>query len=146
MRARSSNGSVGVDDVVGELHVTTANAKLCCHHTCGKLTARSSNGNVEVRDHSGAIDASTSNGSIKASLVKLAVEGVMLATSNGRIVLDLPESVDVLMDVRVDNGVIRNDRSDEPGLVASAGRVKGKIGKGGPTIKLRTSNGTVAIH
>ena len=146
VRARSSNGSVGIENVVGDMNLSTANAKVSCADTCGRLTARSSNGMVEMRDHTGSIDASTSNGSITASLVKLADDGIMLATSNGRIVLDLPTAVDAQVDIRVDNGVIRNSRSDEPGLIETAGRVRGKLGRGGPIIKLRTSNGTVAIH
>ncbi len=144
--ARSGNGSVCIHDVIGDLKLTAANARICCKHTCGRLAARSSNGSVELDDHSGAISATTSNGSIRASLSKVAHEGIKLATSNGRIVLDLPPELDAEMDVRVDNGVIRNDRSEEPGLTETTGRVRGKLGHGGPLIKLRTSNGTVAIH
>ena len=58
----------------------------------------------------------------------------------------IPTEIDAEMDIRVDNGVIRNDRSDEPGISQSVGRVRGKLGRGGPLIKLRTSNGTVSIH
>ncbi len=146
VHARSGNGSVAVNDIVGDLHLSAANAKVCCKHTCGRLSARSSNGNVELQDHSGAIDATTSNGSIRASVSRFDLEGVTLATSNGRIILDLPEEVNAEMDGRVDNGVIRNDRADQPGISESAGRVRGKLGRGGPVIKLRTSNGTVSIH
>lgn len=146
VQARSGNGSISVHDVIGDLDLSAANAKVCCKNTCGRLAARASNGSVELHDHSGAIDATTSNGSIRASLARIDSEGVKLATSNGRIVVDLPEELDAEMDVRVDNGIIRNDRSDEPGLTQSAGRVRGKLGRGGPLIKLRTSNGTVTIH
>jgi len=146
IQARSGNGSISVHDIIGDLNLSADNAKVCCKHTCGRLSARSSNGSVELKDHSGAIDATTSNGSIRASLSRLADEGVKLATSNGRIVIDLPEQIDAEMDVRVDNGIIRNDRSDEPDISQTAGRVRGKLGRGGPLIKLRTSNGTVSIH
>ena len=146
VHARSGNGSVSVKDTVGDLMLSAANAKVCCKHTRGRLAARSSNGNVELTDHAGALAATTSNGSIRATLSRLDLEGVQLATSNGRIVLDLPEEVDAEMDVRVDNGVIRNARSDQPGIDETAGRVRGKLGRGGPLIKLRTSNGTVSIH
>lgn len=146
VQARSGNGSVAVNDTVGDLNLSAANARVCCKHTCGRLYARSSNGNVELHDHAGAIDATTSNGSIRASLSQVDFEGVKLATSNGRIVLNLPAEIDAEMDVRVDNGVIRNDRADQPGISETAGRVRGKLGHGGPLIKLRTSNGTVSIH
>lgn len=146
VHARSGNGSVSIRDVVGDLVLSAANAKVCCKHTCGSLEARSSNGNVELQDHSGAVDAMTSNGSIRASVATMDRDGVTLSTSNGRIMLELPEIVDAEVDVRVDNGVIRNDREDDPGITQSAGRVRGKLGRGGPLIKLRTSNGTISIH
>lgn len=146
VHARSGNGSVSIRDVVGDLVVSAANAKVCCKHTCGNLSARSSNGSVQVQDHSGAVDAMTSNGSIRASVSQVHGNGVTLATSNGRIVLDLPDAVDAEIDARVDNGIIRNDRADDPGITQSTGRVKGKFGLGGPLIKLRTSNGTITIH
>lgn len=144
VRARSSNGSVAIENVVGDIHVSTANAKVRCSCTCGRLVARSSNGAVDLREHSGPVDASTSNGSIHASLES--VEGVILATSNGRISLDLPEAVDAELDVRVDNGIIRNDRALEDTTAGSTGRIRGRLGRGGCLIKLRTSNGIVSIR
>ena len=73
-------------------------------------------------------------------------QGVQLATSNGRIVLDLPEHVDADVDIRVDNGVIRNDRELCPKGRETDGRVAGRLGLGGKLIKLRTSNGSVSLH
>jgi DUF4097 and DUF4098 domain-containing protein YvlB len=146
--AHSSNGSIRVDDVIGDVDITTANAKVVCDCTVGRLVARSSNGKIRVGDHRGALDASTSNGLIHAHLHELAKEGVSLATSNGRIVLELPADPDADVDVRVDNGVIRSDfdlggsASDE----GSNGRVRGRLGRGGAPIRLRTSNGTISLR
>jgi len=144
--ARSSNGAVRVSDVVGDVEVTTSNAKVCCDGTCGRLLARSSNGKIELADHRGSVDATTSNGLIRASLEEVGAEGVVLATSNGRIVLELPEQVDAEVDLRVDNGVIRTLRDLETRHGDSAGRLRGKLGRGGAPIKLRTSNGTISLR
>lgn len=146
VKARSTNGAVCVSDVVGDVHVATSNAKVSCSCIRGRLLARSSNGKIEIEDHCGSIDASTSNGLIRTRLTDLGKEGIVLATSNGRIVLDLPEEVDADLDIRVDNGVIRNDRPLEKTSRDSGGRVVGQIGAGGPIIKLRTSNGSVSLH
>jgi hypothetical protein len=146
VRARSSNGSACVADVVGDIEIVTSNAKVCCAGTCGKLVARSSNGKIEIDEHRGSIDASTSNGLIRASLEEVGKQGVQLATSNGRIVLELPEDVDADVDVRVDNGVIRNDRALRRASRKTDGRLSGRLGSGGPLIKLRTSNGSVALR
>jgi len=150
IRARSSNGSVSICEVNGDIDVTTANAKVACRCTHGHLRARSSNGKIEVGGHQGSVDASTSNGVIKASIDALGDIGVSLTTSNGRIALELPDHTDADVDIRVENGLIRNDLDleDQTGdtQAGSSGRVRGRVGKGGPPIRLRTSNGTVSLR
>ncbi len=146
VRARSSNGSATIVDVIGDVEVSTSNAKVCCACTRGRLTARSSNGKIELQEHRGSVDAATSNGLIRVGLEELGKGGVTLATSNGRIVLELPERVDADVDVRVDNGVIRNDRPLGRTTKESNGRIVGRLGSGGPFIKLRTSNGSISLR
>ncbi len=145
VEARSSNGSVTVSDVIGDVSVATSNAKVACSCICGRLTARSSNGKIELQDHRGSVDASTSNGLIHASLDAVGKEGVLLATSNGRILLELPEEIDADIDLRVENGIIRNDRVLSAAVRETNGRVRGRLGRGGALIKLRTSNGSISI-
>jgi hypothetical protein len=144
--ARSTNGSVCIDDVVGDVEASTTNAKVICTCTCGRLLARSSNGKIELDDHRGSVDASTSNGLIRASLDEIGQGGVQLATSNGRIVLELPDEVDADVDIRVDNGVIRNDRRLCKATRETNGTVRGRLGSGGKLIKLRTSNGSISLR
>lgn len=146
VRARSSNGSVDVASVVGDIEVSASNAKVCCSCTQGHLVARSSNGKIELSEHRGSVDASTSNGLICASLDELGRQGVQLATSNGRIALELPEKVDADVDIRVDNGVIRSDRDLGKAAPERAGRLRGRLGSGGTPIRLRTSNGSVSLR
>ncbi len=145
VRAHSSNGSVHIEDVTGDIEIVTSNAKVSCSNTRGRLLARSSNGKIELLNHSGSMDASTSNGLIRAALDEVGKEGVQLATSNGRIVLELPTHVDAEVDIRVDNGVIRNERELCKSSRASNGQIRGRLGAGGSLIKLRTSNGSVSL-
>jgi hypothetical protein len=144
-RVRSSNVAVRVEDVHGDVEIQASNARVHCTGITGKLLARTSNGKIEVEHHRGAIDASSSNGLIHASLDELA-GSVVLATSNGRIALDLPETVDADVDLRVDNGVIRNQRSLEHVQRSSGGRLTGTLGEGGISIKVRTSNGSISLR
>ncbi len=143
---RSSNGSAILDDVVGDINVATSNAKVSCSCTCGRIVARSSNGKIEIDAHRGSVDASTSNGLIRACLQAVGKHGVNLATSNGRIALELPDPVDADVDIRVDNGVIRNDRTLCQATRETNGRVRGRLGTGGALIKLRTSNGSISLR
>ncbi len=144
--ARSSNGSARICDVIGDIEVSTSNARVFCSCTSGRLVARSSNGKIVLKEHRGDVDASTSNGLITVSLEEVGSSGVQLATSNGRIALELPDEVDADVDLRVDNGVIRNDRELDRAVRERDGLVRGRLGAGGPLIKLRTSNGTISLR
>ena len=146
VRARSSNGSVDVASVVGNIDVSASNAKVCCSHTQGHLVARSSNGKIELAEHRGSVDASTSNGLICASLDEVGRQGVQLATSNGRIALELPDQVDGDVDIRVDNCLIRTLRDVGHSVRENAGRLKGTLGRGGVPIRLRASNWTISLR
>jgi hypothetical protein len=145
VKARSSNGAVSVENVEGDVEISSSNAKVHCSCVRGRLVARTSNGKIEVTDHCGSIDAATSNGVIDAELREVSGP-VMLATSNGRIALTLPESVDADVDVRVDNGIIRSQRSLSRCTHSTGGRLAGALGLGGVPIKLRTSNGSISVR
>jgi DUF4097 and DUF4098 domain-containing protein YvlB len=144
--ARSSNGSVELSDVIGDVNIATSNAKVCCCDTHGRLVARSSNGKIELDEHRGSVDASTSNGLIRCSIGELGKGGCQLSTSNGRIVLELPDDVDAEVDIRVDNGVIRNELQLCKASRERSGQLRGKLGKGGASIRLRTSNGSISLR
>ena len=146
VRAHSANGSANVRDVIGDVEVATANAKVSCASTRGNLSARSSNGKIEIQHHRGSVNASTSNGLIRAALDEVGARGVQLATSNGRIVLDLPDETDADMDIRVDNGSVENARCLCHVARETHGRISGRLGHGGAPIKLRTSNGSISIE
>jgi DUF4097 and DUF4098 domain-containing protein YvlB len=146
VRAHSSNGPVRVSDVVGDVEVHTSNARVRAECTCGRIVARSSNGKIELAEHRGSIDAATSNGTICCRLGSIDPAGVVLATSNGRITLDLPEQVDADVDIRVDNGTIRTQREMSCAPREKEGRLRCTLGRGGAPIKLRASNGSVSLR
>jgi len=145
VRVRSSNVAVRVEDVAGDVEIHASNARLLCAGVRGKLLARTSNGKIEVERHRGALDASSSNGLIHAVIEEL-TGPVVMATSNGKIALELPEEVDADVNLRVDNGVIRNQRSLCRCTRSSGGRLTGQLGRGGIPIKLRTSNGSISLR
>jgi hypothetical protein len=125
VRVRSSNGGVRVSEVVGNVEIHTSNAKVLTQCICGRLLARSSNGKIQLEGHRGSIDA---------------------ATSNGTIACDLDEDVDGDVDIRVDNGLIRSHREVRRASKERGGRLKGTLGRGGPPIRLRASNGSISLH
>ena len=76
----SSNGSLRVEDVEGNAHLTTSNGSVHLAKIQGNVDAHSSNGSVEVNDGNGRMSFKTSNGSVHAENVQGAFEA---ETSNG---------------------------------------------------------------
>ena len=142
---RSSNASVRVEDVQGTVEINASNAKVRCIDTHGDLSVYTSNGKIEITGHRGSLDGSTSNGLIQAELAEVGSGGITLVTSNGHISLALPDPVDADVDLRVDNGIIRNQRSLCRCKRSSGGRLTGVLGRGGAPVKLRTSNGSISL-
>ncbi len=97
VNARSSNGSIRVNRLKGPLDAETTNGSIEVSGQTGRTTLRTSNGGIRVEINQGALAASTSNGRINAQIAKSdALQPVRLESSNGRIDL----SLDAVREVR----------------------------------------------
>jgi putative adhesin len=124
----NTNGTIRVSDVVGTHELETTN------------------GRIEVSRCSGSLDASTTNGSIHAELVKVAKgQPLRFNTTNGGIEILVPSDLAADIDADTTNGSIR---SDLPVSTTHTGRnsLRGTINGGGTSLRLRTTNGGIAIR
>lgn len=128
LAVRSTNGSLHVEDVRGDIDFGTTNGSIRLYGVAGDLKGGSTNGGVAVtldgrRWHGHEIDVHTTNGKIK---------------------LVLPEDFSADLDARTTNGGIRVDhliRIHEK----SRRRLRGTIGEGGTRLKARTTNGGISF-
>lgn len=124
----NTNGTIRVSDVVGSHELETTNGK------------------IEVSRCGGSLDASTTNGSIHAELVKVA-KGAPLrfTTTNGAIEVKVPSDLAANVDAENTNGSIH---SDLPVATTHFERnsLHGTINGGGTSLRLRTTNGGIAIR
>jgi Toastrack DUF4097 len=124
----SSNGSIAVTDVSGAIRATT------------------SNGSVKLTGLSGDVRGETSNGSIQVDLTGHAWQGAGLdaRTSNGAVHLRMPDDYSAHLEASTRNGSLSIDRP-----ITVQGRIgrdiDATLGRGGATIHVTTSNGSVRI-
>lgn len=121
------NGSVRVTDVDGS----------------GQL--RTVNGDVEVYDCAGAFSARSTNGSIREELRGLGAQAVALETMNGSVLLALPANAGAELDAQSLNGDIRTEKPVMMNGSFGHGSFRGKLGAGGPPLRIRTVNGAIQI-
>ncbi len=80
----TSNGAIGIADVVGELTAATSNGRVSVERCQGVLDLETSNGEISMVDVSAAFEATTSNGRIGFGGTIIG-DANRLVTSNGRI-------------------------------------------------------------
>jgi hypothetical protein len=125
--ARTSGGSITVDDVRAQVDVRTSGGSIRVARASGSLLARTSGGSIrigEVSASADAIDVRTSGGSISVGVEPSARLNIDASTSGGRVSVD-----------------------DLPLLTSHQSRhhVTGQLNGGGGSLRASTSGGSVRI-
>jgi hypothetical protein len=126
--AEAQNGSIGVTGVTGDMDLRTQNGSVSLADVGGNVHARTQNGSLRVelsgdRWSGTGLDAETENGSVRLGIPDRYAARLETGTVNGRINTDFPITV---------QGRISRQLSFE-------------LNGGGPTIRARTTNGSVQI-
>ncbi len=145
-QVETSNGSIELTDVNGDVVVTTSNGDVKAHGLDGTIDVTTSNGSIELVDVANLEQAQTSNGSIEAEILNSPRHDMRLVTSNGSI--DLYVAYDVNADVIMSTslGKVSVHNADISTEKKSLTFVQGSLGTGGNTIHATTSNGSVELH
>ena len=128
-----------------EAQVSAANGSVKAVGLTSKLKASIVNGTVEMTDMAGALDAAVVNGSLTVKLANVSAP-VRLETTNGRLLLELPQTSKANLSARVVNGglTVSGLPVEEPDQ-RRIKNIEAALNGGGPAIDLRTTNGRVTI-
>ena len=127
-------------------HIGTVNGtlRIAGVETVGDL--HTVNGNIEVFEAGGSVHAHTTNGNVHLELAHTPDKtGATAETTNGSLVLAVPSDMQAEVEARCLNG---NFYSELPITMESTQRpreVRGKLGRGGAPIHLRTVNGGIRV-
>lgn len=125
---RTVNGEVTADDLDGDAEVSTVN------------------GSVRVAA-TGFVQATTVNGSIRAAMGSHDwPEDAEFTTVNGSITLELPEDPNADVSASTVNGTISTDFPLEVRGRFVGRSIHGRLGKGGPDLKMSTVNGSIKLR
>ncbi|HUR80249.1 MAG TPA: DUF4097 family beta strand repeat-containing protein [Thermoanaerobaculia bacterium] len=126
--------------------VDNTNGAIILSDVAGKHNVETTNGSIDIKRCAGSLDAATTNGSIHAELVRVTKNQPMhFETTNGRIEVAVPSDFSAEVDASTTNGSISTDlpvatrRIDDNSL-------RGTINGGGTVLRLRTTNGGIAIR
>jgi hypothetical protein len=141
----STNGGVQVGAMEGQAELRTTNGTLKAEGMRGELKGRTTNGAITLSGLAGGCDVGTTNGRITAEFLALGGQGCDLRTTNGTIRVTLPENARADLDAATTNGAITSELPLSMLGESNKRRMEGKINGGGPPLRLRTTNGNIAI-
>ncbi|HET7696993.1 MAG TPA: DUF4097 family beta strand repeat-containing protein [Vicinamibacterales bacterium] len=166
--ARSGDGSIRVDRVRGRLELRTGDGSIRASDIGGQIVLATGDGSVTIDNAEGDLDVDTGDGSVsvagKLDVVKVhtgdgsitfrAEPGTAMkadwsmTTGDGGVALYLPSDFAAELDAHTGDGAIRNELQIETGGGGSERvrrTLKGRLGAGGRTLRIRTGDGSVRL-
>ena len=143
VRASTSGGGVDATAIDGPIHAESSGGSIELERVTGDIDADTSGGGIRIVDAGGRVQADTSGGGIEASFVKGNSLGGTLSSSGGGIDVTLDPDAD--LNIEASGNAVRTDLPLRVKGDISRGSLSGSLGKGGNTLRVHTSGGSVRI-
>jgi Putative adhesin len=168
--AKSGDGSIRVERVHGRLELRTGDGSIRAIDVGGRLVLATGDGSVTVDNAEGELDVDTGDGSVsvagKLDIVKVhtgdgsitfrvepgtSMKGDWsMTTGDGGVSLYLPPNFAAELDAHTGDGAIRNELDVATASTDGDGErarrtLKGRLGAGGRTLRIRTGDGSVRL-
>lgn len=127
------------------LSLDSTNGDILVTGVGGAFSAEASNGRITATGLQTSAKVSTTNGVIALTFDRVGEGGITAETTNGTIDLSIPKTTNAELTARVTNGAISHEGLDIQVSEQSRRRLDGKIGSGGPVIRLETTNGAITV-
>lgn len=124
--------------------VESSNGDISVTGLTGAFRASASNGRIIGMDLGGSAHASTTNGVVELTMATVTGD-VTAETTNGKVTVTVPRGTNATLSARVTNGEISHDNLDLQVTETSRRRLDGRLGTGGPSIRVETTNGAVRV-
>ena len=145
LSAETSGGHITVKKVSGNAKVETSGGHIEVDGVDGNLVAETSGGHIEIHGAKGRVDADTSGGHVEVTFAKGNAHGGKIESSGGGISVGIDPNVDLAIDASTSGGSVRTDIPVKIVGKVNGSSIKGTLGKGGETLYVHTSGGSVSI-
>lgn len=175
LEMRTGDGSIRAKDVAGEMTLSTGDGSVTVDGAEGRLDLDTGDGGVSVTGKLGALKLHTGDGAIvyRAEHGTAMTDAWEITTGDGSVTMYLPREFGAEVDAYTGDGGIRNDleigtgsdsadtaleRDDgeQPDRAArraernqrdeSRRTLRGRIGPGGPALRIRTGDGVIRLR
>ena len=143
----SSDGSIRVHDVKGDLRLTAADGAIEADGVDGDLYVRASDGRVSVAGRFDRLDVHAADGRVEAEIERGSQlrEEWRLETRDGSLHVRIPRNLAAELDAHTGEGSIRFDLPVEVNGRLDHHTIRGLLNGGGPPLRLRTDDGSLTL-
>ncbi|HUX28105.1 MAG TPA: DUF4097 family beta strand repeat-containing protein [Terracidiphilus sp.] len=140
----TGSGNIHATGLQGGFTVNTGSGNIYADQTSqGDVKAQTGSGNIELRNLRGGLRAGTGSGDIKVTGTP--TFAWHLETGSGGIEF-WSENSGFTLDASTGSGNIHSDREMLTQGSSSRHHLTGKLGNGGPTVRIQTGSGNIRIH
>jgi DUF4097 and DUF4098 domain-containing protein YvlB len=144
--ADTSGGGIDIEGVQGNVNADTSGGGIHISDVSGDIRADTSGGGIRINEAGGEVLAETSGGPIKVSFASGNSRGGVLSTSGGGVTVSVDPSANLDIDASTSGGTVTLDLPVTVQGKISRTSVRGALGGGGSTLKLRSSGGGIRIQ
>ena len=148
IRLDSGDGNIEAHGLKGDLKLHTGDGHIEGSQFEGTLMADTGDGRINIRGRFDALDIRTGDGNIEAAAeAGSQITGTWsLKTGDGNIVLRVPETFHADLDAHTGDGHISLDFPVTVSGSLSNSTIRGKLAGGGPSLMLRTGDGSIRLE
>ena len=140
----TGSGSIHATALHGSFSVDTGSGDIYADQTGdGEVKAQTGSGSIELRNLHGGLKAETGSGNIKVGGTPVAPW--KLETGSGSVEVWTGNAA-LTLDAESGSGSIHTDREMTTQGSSDRHHVTGKIGGGGPTVRVETGSGSIRVH
>ena len=143
-RVDTSGGGIEARELDGAIEAQTSGGPIELDRVSGDIRAHTSGGGIRIEKAGGRVEADTSGGGIEADFAPGNGRGGSLESSGGGIHVRLDPAVD--LDIEASGNSVRTELPLRIQGEVSRRRLSGSLGKGGSTLRISTSGGSVHIR
>jgi DUF4097 and DUF4098 domain-containing protein YvlB len=148
LHIESSDGSIDTSDLKGTIRIHTSDGHIECSGLDGSLDASTHDGHVRVRGRFDTLRLETGDGSVTAEVLpgSKVSDNWSIHTGDGSVTVRLADGLAAEIEAHTGDGTILSQLPLTVSGILGRKDLRGKLGGGGPTLRIRTGDGSIRLE
>lgn len=148
LHIESADGSIDTSDLKGTIRIHTSDGHIEGSGLDGSLDASTNDGHVRVRGRFDTLRLETGDGSVTAEVLpgSKVSDNWSIHTGDGSVTVRLADGIAAEIEAHTGDGTISSQLPLTVSGILGRKDLRGKLGGGGPTLRIRTGDGSIRLE